>query len=177
MTPPVGQKRAAGSGEASDLRKVVPPACSAGKNFRKSIPASSAVMISPGVIAPGSSGTSLRLGGGNQARRQSRADDEFRAGRGRLVELLRVEHRAGADDRILDLAGDAADRLQRILGTQRDLDHPEAALGQRAGQRHGVGGVLHLQHRNDRLAAEKREELFGFAVAWSLSWVAGISIG
>ena len=74
-----------------------------------------------------------------------------------------VQNGAGADDGFLDFAGHAPDRFQRIGGSERDLDRRQAAARQRAGQRHGVGDIGDLQHRDDRLAVEERQELFGLA--------------
>ena len=55
--PPVGQKRAAGSGEASDFRYAAPPEASAGKNFISEKPASSTAIASETVAVPGRNGT------------------------------------------------------------------------------------------------------------------------
>ena len=54
-----------GNGPASARNALIPPDCSAGKNLRKRRPASRAAMISPGVMAPGSNGTSAPPPAGN----------------------------------------------------------------------------------------------------------------
>ncbi len=60
-------------------------------------------------------------------------------------------------------AASTADAFQRIVGAQRDLDHPQTARRQGARQRHGIFDAVDLQHRNDRLAVEKGEEFFRLA--------------
>ncbi|MNT61514.1 hypothetical protein D3C72_1991660 [compost metagenome] len=53
--PPVGQNFSCASGPYSDFSIGTPPAASAGKNFRKVKPDSSAAMASLAVATPGNS--------------------------------------------------------------------------------------------------------------------------
>src|SRR6478736_4683836 len=55
-TPPVGQNRTFGNGPPSARRPLMPPACSAGKNFATSRPYDSASISSEAVAMPGANG-------------------------------------------------------------------------------------------------------------------------
>src|SRR6185437_7901730 len=57
--PPVGQNRTCGNGPASARRALIPPACSAGKNFIVVKPCSSACISSEAVAIPGANGSLL----------------------------------------------------------------------------------------------------------------------
>ena len=57
VIPPVGQKRAAGTGAPTAFRKAVPPDAAAGKNFISVQPASSAASTSETVAVPGRNGS------------------------------------------------------------------------------------------------------------------------
>ena len=57
--PPVGHTRILGNGPASARSALIPPDCSAGKNFTRSKPAASACINSEAVAIPGANGRSL----------------------------------------------------------------------------------------------------------------------
>ena len=78
---------------------------------------------------------------------------KLRAGPRRGDELALAQHRAGADDRALHLARDRLDRADRRAGAERDLDHPQSAGDERAGERHGDRRVLQDDDGDDRRGA------------------------
>ena len=60
-----------------------------------------------------------------------------------------VDDGAGTDDDVGHLGGDAFDGLQRGRCAQRQLDDRQAAVDERLGDRHRVGGVVHDDDRDD----------------------------
>ena len=107
-------------------------------------------MMSPALATPGRNGTPLAMRGAGERVGQAGRDDEPRPGVDRASPSMRlVEHRPGADDRALD-AGHGAHRVERAGRAQRDLDHRQAALDQRLGQRDRVDVLVDHQHRDDR---------------------------
>ena len=112
-------------------------------------------MISLGVIAPGSNGTSLPLPAASTSRVMPGLTMKREPALAASSNCAGGEDGAGADNGFLDLAGGAADRLQRFRRPQGDLDHLQAASGQSPRQRNGIGGALDLQHRDNRLAVEQ----------------------
>ena len=61
LIPPVGQKVTCGNGPPIDLSIAVPPAASAGKNFKNLNPWLANFITSLGVAAPGKNGISVSL--------------------------------------------------------------------------------------------------------------------
>src|SRR5215468_4929555 len=57
--PPVGQNFACGNGPARARSALIPPDCSAGKNFTRSKPCASACISSEAVAIPGANGRLL----------------------------------------------------------------------------------------------------------------------
>ncbi|MNY27826.1 hypothetical protein D3C86_1617610 [compost metagenome] len=54
-----------------------------------------------------------------------------------------------------------ADGVERRRRAHGDLDRLQAACDQSARQMHGGSGVIHDQHRHDRLELEDGEQFFG----------------
>ena len=96
-------------------------------------------MISPGVMAPGSSGTLLSraasmscgVAPGLTMKREPAFDG--------LVILTGIENGSRADDGLRHFIGDGADGVESCGSAQRDLDCRQAALGKRPRQRNGIG--------------------------------------
>src|SRR3978361_1154569 len=59
--PPVGQNRVSGTGPATARSALMPPYCSAGKNFTRLNPYARASINSDAVAMPGANGSSLAL--------------------------------------------------------------------------------------------------------------------
>ena len=119
VMPPVGQKRHRGKGAESALRAGMPPAAMAGKNLNRLRPISSPRMMSPAVAMPGRKGNPdaiAAFSGFGEAGR----DNEARAGFQARLQVVFVQHGAGADNRALHLRH-LADRVERDRGAQRHL--------------------------------------------------------
>ena len=71
------------------------------------------------------------------------------AGCHRGVGLGGSEDGAGAHQDVRDFVGDAFERFEGAVGPQRELDDPDAAVGQCPGNGNGVLGVGDGDDRND----------------------------
>ena len=150
VMPPVGQKTASGKGPASAFSMPTPPAWCAGNSFIAVKPAAPAAMTSDGVITPGSSGSALARAasassGVNPGLTPKRAPACYGSGK-----VLGAGDRADADDRVFHLAADPRDGIQRRRGAQRHLEDADAALDQRAGQRHRIFRLVNDDDRDHR---------------------------
>ena len=118
-------------------------ACSAGR-IRGNRAGFESVQISPGVIAPGSSGTAPAAAAASTSGLRPGLTMNRAPAAAASSNCAADRMASGADHRLLDLLRGAADRLQGRGRAQGDLDQGQAAAGQRSGKRNGVGGVLDL---------------------------------
>ena len=133
---------------AIDFSQPIPPEDSAGKNFSALSPSQRAPSLRSLSRSRGSTARSLRRGAGEFGRR-SRADQIFRAGFDRRLDVGGFRHRADADDRAGHILRDQADRLDRRVGAEGDFDGGKPAREQSLRERHGLSGIIDGQNRND----------------------------
>ena len=136
----------------------MPPAASAGKSLSRSSPWSSAAITSVAVATPGITSTSSSRHRSTTAQAEAGRDDEPRARRDRLVDLLRPHDRARADESV-GLGGDAPDRLGGDRRAERDLGDRQAALGEGRGDRHRSLELVEHDDRDDPTAQKRMQDV------------------
>ena len=155
VIPPVGQNRAAGTGEW-----IAPQVGHSACGFR-----GEELHVAIAVFQQGQDfgdrgdarqvwqrGVAHRC---PQIGRTARGDEKLRA-RGECVFGLRgVDDGACAYHDLRHLGGDAFDRGHGGGGTQRQLDDRQSAVDERLGDRHRVVGIVHDDHRNDGCDVEQ----------------------
>ena len=73
--------------------------------------------------------------------------------------MMRVEYRARTGDGFGNFGIDQPDRVERVLRPQSYLDDRQSAARERPGQWHGIGQPTDLEDGNNRLPADRRNEL------------------